>query len=153
MNQPGETRARGFGREPSRRWRDDAACRSLADQYFDPWDSDDKAAVPNATATQICGTCPVRRVCLIEAIANEEKYGTWGGLTLRQRKQLTRARKRVRCPICKGTLLALTGNHAQTCLSCGIAWRTRASTRNEQSTTQEYRPMFPSLPATGTQTS
>src|SRR5687768_7998698 len=112
-------RARGFGREPSRHWRDDASCRNLADQHFDPWDSADNALQPTATAAQICGTCPVRLDCLIEAIANVEPYGTWGGLTWQQRKKLIRARTRVRCPICTGTLLAVTSVHAQACLSCG----------------------------------
>jgi WhiB family redox-sensing transcriptional regulator len=144
LNQSGETRARGFGREPSR-WRDDAACRSLADTYFDPWDSDDKATEPTATAAQICGTCPVRRACLIEAIARNEPYGTWGGLTLKQRKKLTRARKRIKCPICSGTLLALADDHTQMCLACGIAWRTIAATRNAPRTTQERQPMSPSI--------
>jgi ribosomal protein L37AE/L43A len=78
---------------------------------------------PNATATQICGACPVRLACLIEALANDERYGTWGGLTLKQRKKLTRARDRIRCPICSGKLLALTDDNAQACLSCGITWR------------------------------
>lgn len=137
MNQPGETRARGFGREPSR-WRDDAACRNLADTHFDPWDSDDKAKEPHPTAKQFCDTCPVRRACLIEAISRNEPYGTWGGLTLKQRRALTRARKRVKCPICKGTLIAVTDEQTQACLSCGIAWRTRIS-RSAPRTTPEYR--------------
>lgn len=132
MKQPGESRARGFGREPSGDWRRDAACRSLADRYFDPWDSDDRADMPNATATQFCATCPVRRVCLIEAITHDEPYGTWGGLTRKQRKNLMRARSRVKCPICAGTLLHVTENHVQTCLSCGIAWRTIAISRSAQ---------------------
>lgn len=138
LNQPGETRARSFGREPSRRWRDDASCRNMATRYFDPWDSDDKAPEPAATAAQLCATCPVRRACLIEAIANAEPYGTWGGLTLKQRKKLIRARKRVRCPICSGSLLALTGDNAQACLSCGITWRTVSPSRRTRSTTPEY---------------
>lgn len=124
MNQPGETRARGFGRESSRHWRDDASCRNMASRYFDPWDSDDKAAEPTPIAARLCSMCPVRLACLIEAIANAEPYGTWGGLTLKQRKTLTRARKRVRCPICTGTLLILTHDRNQTCLYCGITWRT-----------------------------
>lgn len=112
----------------------------MADRYFDPWDSDDKAAEPTATAAQLCATCPVRRACLIEAITNAEPYGTWGGLTLKQRKKLTRARKRVRCPICSGNLLALTGDNAQACLSCGITWRTIAPSRSAQPMTRERQP-------------
>lgn len=138
-------RARGFGREPSGRWRAEAACRNVVDRYFDPWDSDDKALEPNPTAVQICSMCPVRRACLIEAIANAESYGTWGGLTLKQRKQLTRARKRVRCPICSGSLLVVTDDNAQTCLSCGIAWRTRSATtrRSALSSSPEYQSRSP----------
>ncbi len=146
-------RARGFGREPSRRWRDDAACRSLADRYFDPWDSDDKDIEPNATAKQICGTCPVRRTCLIEAIARKEPYGTWGGLTLKQRKKLIRAQKRLKCPICSGTQLVMSEDHAQTCLSCGIAWRTIAISRSAQPSSPGYPPKSLYLPAIDTRTS
>lgn len=112
----------------------------MASRYFDPWDSDDKAAEPTPTAAQLCATCPVRLACLIEAIANAEPYGTWGGLTFKQRKKLTRARKRVRCPICTGTLLVLTDNHGQACLSCGITWRTVASSRSAQPMTRERQP-------------
>lgn len=154
LNQPGEMRARGFGREPSRDWRREAACRDLVDTYFDPWDSDDKAAEPNATAAHICGMCPVRRACLIEAIVKVETYGTWGGLTLKQRKKLIRAQKRVRCPVCKGNLLAVADDRTQACLSCGIAWRTIAATRrNGRSTTAEYRSKYRPLPAIDTRTS
>lgn len=128
MNQPGETRAHGFGREPSRRWRDDAACQNLANKLFDPWDSDDAAELPNAAADQFCRTCPVRRSCLIEAITNDEPYGTWGGLTRKQRKRLSRARKRLSCPICSGKpLTELPATDTQVCTSCGIAWRTPKS--------------------------
>lgn len=118
-------KARSFGSAPSGDWRSAAACRGLADQYFDPWDADDRAERPNATAMQYCQRCPVRQECLIEAITNDEEYGVWGGLTRRQRKMLVRARKRKRCPICSGKLLADTdAYHLQTCLSCGITWKT-----------------------------
>lgn len=153
MNQPGETRARGFGREPSRHWRDDASCKDMTSRYFDPWDSDDKATEPTPTAAQLCATCPVRRACLIEAIVNAEPYGTWGGLTLKQRKKLTRARKRVRCPICAGTLLVLTDDHGQACLSCGITWRTIAPSRNGRHSSQVYQSTTRSMPVIDTQTS
>lgn len=123
MNQPGETRARGFGREPSGDWRHRAACRGLADTYFDPWDSDDTDTEPNATAMQFCSTCPVRRACLIEAITHGEPHGTWGGLTQKQRRNLVRARRRVRCPVCGGKLLGTPDQYTQACLSCGITWR------------------------------
>lgn len=100
--------------------------------------------LPNATAAHICGMCPVRRRCLIEAISRNEPHGIWGGLTRKQRKALVRARKRVRCPICKGSLLARADEHAQACLSCGVAWKTIApSRRNAPTTTPEYPSMQP----------
>jgi hypothetical protein len=152
LYQPSEE-ARGSGRELSRDWRHDAACQNLADRYFDPWDSDDRDERPNATATQFCATCPVRRACLIEAIANDEPYGTWGGLTRKQRKNLVRARKRVKCPICSGTRLVVTDDHAQLCMSCGIAWRTIKLSRNERRSSRVRQSTMPLSPATSIRTS
>lgn len=145
-------RARDFGREPSRNWRDDASCRDRVDQYFDPWDSDDKAYKPNATAAQLCATCPVQRACLVEAIANEEPYGTWGGLTLRQRKKLVRAQKRPRCPVCTGELLARTDDSTQACEACGLTWRTVDPNRRTQPKTPGCQSTTRSSLATGTRT-
>lgn len=34
----------------------------------------------------ICSECPVRQRCLEYAVANEERWGVWGGLTYKERK-------------------------------------------------------------------
>jgi WhiB family redox-sensing transcriptional regulator len=38
----------------------------------------------------MCSTCPVRSECLEYAIAAEERWGVWGGLTAPERERLMR---------------------------------------------------------------
>lgn len=38
----------------------------------------------------VCNHCPVKDLCLRYAIANNEKYGIWGGLTRRERIQVAK---------------------------------------------------------------
>ena len=40
------------------------------------------------TAIKLCGTCPVQRECLTYALAADEQFGTWGGLTAAERQKL-----------------------------------------------------------------
>lgn len=35
---------------------------------------------------EVCGHCPVADLCLAYAIANDEKFGIWGGMDRRERK-------------------------------------------------------------------
>lgn len=35
---------------------------------------------------EVCNLCPVSQLCLAYAIANDEKYGIWGGLNRKERK-------------------------------------------------------------------
>lgn len=37
---------------------------------------------------EICGLCPVAKQCLAYAIANDERYGIWGGMNRKERKAL-----------------------------------------------------------------
>lgn len=37
---------------------------------------------------EVCNHCPVQDLCLRYAIANDERYGIWGGLTRRERLQV-----------------------------------------------------------------
>lgn len=37
---------------------------------------------------EVCNHCPVQELCLRYAIANDERYGIWGGLTRRERLQV-----------------------------------------------------------------
>lgn len=45
-------------------------------------------------AKKFCKMCPVKSLCLEFAILNNEQYGVWGGLAIRERQQLrTKARQ------------------------------------------------------------
>ncbi len=43
-----------------------------------------------AAAKQICGSCKVVELCAAYAIATREPYGTWGGLSENDRRELIR---------------------------------------------------------------
>lgn len=43
-------------------------------------------------AKQICGRCEVRADCLEHALAHDERFGVWGGLSERERRRLQRHR-------------------------------------------------------------
>lgn len=38
----------------------------------------------------MCATCEVREECLEYALANDERFGIWGGLSERERRKLKR---------------------------------------------------------------
>jgi WhiB family redox-sensing transcriptional regulator len=41
-------------------------------------------------ARTICTGCPVKAVCLAEALDNRIEWGVWGGMTERERRRLLR---------------------------------------------------------------
>ncbi|MDR1450254.1 MAG: WhiB family transcriptional regulator [Propionibacteriaceae bacterium] len=41
-------------------------------------------------AKSVCRVCEVRKECLEYALANDERYGIWGGLSERERRRLKR---------------------------------------------------------------
>lgn len=49
---------------------------------------------PADEAKEICGRCPEQQPCLSWALAANERYGVWHGLTTRERDQLVRRRRR-----------------------------------------------------------
>lgn len=64
-------------------WVQFAACATAWPDAFFPDQGD-----PVNAAKRVCESCPVRRICLQEALDNDEEYGVWGGLSAHQRKQL-----------------------------------------------------------------
>lgn len=42
-------------------------------------------------AKLVCETCPVQRECLVQALADKEPSGIWGGLTAQERTRLREA--------------------------------------------------------------
>lgn len=72
---------------------------------YEPWmaegvcgQTDPEAFFPerggsNREAKRVCKTsCPVREECLEFAVANDEPFGVWGGLSERERRPLVAAR-------------------------------------------------------------
>lgn len=76
-------------------WRDQAACIDADPDIFFPPDNGTPGPLQTGyyrEARTYCDRCEVRQECLNYAIANNEKYGLWGGHTPKQRQQLRRRR-------------------------------------------------------------
>ncbi|MFD7815668.1 WhiB family transcriptional regulator [Streptomyces sp. NPDC059785] len=70
-------------------WVERAACREAdPDTFFPPagGTGDDR----EATAKRLCAGCPVSEPCLREALRNGEITGIWGGLNVRERREVLR---------------------------------------------------------------
>lgn len=89
-------------------WKDKAACKGQTHLFFNPHVCDQRCDGPKGCtagrqeegryeriqkAKALCETCPVTDECLDYALVTEIKFGFWGGLTERQRREL-RAQRR-----------------------------------------------------------
>jgi WhiB family transcriptional regulator, redox-sensing transcriptional regulator len=72
-------------------WREAGACKGLEPEIFYPDPDDDTEA---EVAKEVCSRCFVQTACLEFALAAREKEGVWGGLTERERRRITRQRRR-----------------------------------------------------------
>lgn len=73
-------------------WVRQAACAGMThlESVFFP----DKGE-STSPAKAICRTCPVRVECLEFAITTHQGHGIWGGTTVRERRRIWAARRRV----------------------------------------------------------
>lgn len=69
-------------------WIDRAACHDVDQRVFFP-----ERGETQALAKRICKDCEVRHECLDYALRANEKHGVWGGLSVRQRRQIRRERR------------------------------------------------------------
>lgn len=69
-------------------WRVDALCAQTDPDAFFP----DKGG-STRDAKAICARCEVREQCLEWALANDVRFGIFGGLSERERRQLKRERE------------------------------------------------------------
>ncbi|HVM35315.1 MAG TPA: WhiB family transcriptional regulator [Actinomycetota bacterium] len=69
-------------------WRELAACRHIPVDFFYP--PTDAEAEP---AKIVCRGCPVTELCLERALAADERFGVWGGLTPAERRSLVARRR------------------------------------------------------------
>jgi WhiB family transcriptional regulator, redox-sensing transcriptional regulator len=70
-------------------WIEDAACRGMDPHLFFP--TRGEAATEGLA---ICATCTVTEECLAYAIANGETWGTFGGMSAKQRRIILRKSRR-----------------------------------------------------------
>jgi WhiB family transcriptional regulator, redox-sensing transcriptional regulator len=66
-------------------WYEQAACLQANADCFFP-----EKGGSTREAKRICSTCTVRLECLHYALANDERFGIWGGLSERERRRLKR---------------------------------------------------------------
>lgn len=64
-------------------WHSKASCLGLDPNLFYPEQGENH---PEARAT--CAQCPVKDKCLEDALANGEKFGIWGGTSVRERDSI-----------------------------------------------------------------
>jgi WhiB family redox-sensing transcriptional regulator len=74
-------------------WQMRGSCRGLSsDLFFHPERERGPArAAREARAKIVCRGCPVLARCRDHALAVQEAYGVWGGLTVEERRRLIRA--------------------------------------------------------------
>jgi WhiB family redox-sensing transcriptional regulator len=76
--------------EERRDWWLGAACRETDPELFFPVGAHGPGAIEIARAKAVCGVCRVRRQCLRYALATQQAYGVWGGLTESERQLYAR---------------------------------------------------------------
>ncbi|MDN5791377.1 MAG: WhiB family transcriptional regulator [Micrococcales bacterium] len=66
-------------------WQDHSLCAQTDPEAFFP-----EKGGSTRDAKKVCVECPVRQECLEYALANDERFGIWGGLSERERRRLKR---------------------------------------------------------------
>ncbi len=66
-------------------WQEKALCAQTDPEAFFP-----EKGGSTREAKRICQGCEVRDACLEYALANDERFGIWGGLSERERRRLKR---------------------------------------------------------------
>lgn len=64
-------------------WIDDAVCAQTDPEAFFP-----EQGGSSREARRVCLTCTARTDCLEWALATGERFGIWGGMTERERREL-----------------------------------------------------------------
>jgi len=66
-------------------WQERALCAQTDPEAFFP-----EKGGSTREAKRVCASCEVREECLEYALANDERFGIWGGLSERERRKLKR---------------------------------------------------------------
>jgi WhiB family redox-sensing transcriptional regulator len=71
-------------------WRGLASCARHTPELFFPVGETGLGGTQIAMAKRICIGCPVRQECLDYALASNQRFGIWGGLTEEERRPVRR---------------------------------------------------------------
>lgn len=74
-----------IGREETPAWMAEGVCAQVDPEIMYP-----EKGGSTREAKAVCMACPVRVACLEYALANDERFGIWGGLSERERRKLKR---------------------------------------------------------------
>ena len=78
----------GIGAEAdAQSWQEQALCAETDPEAFFP-----EKGGSTREAKKICTGCEVKAQCLEYALANDERFGIWGGLSERERRRVRRQR-------------------------------------------------------------
>ena len=71
-------------------WRSRANCKGISlNVFFHPnGERDPLRSRREAQAKAVCRSCPVRFECLHDALTTPNAYGTWGGMSERERRKV-----------------------------------------------------------------
>ncbi|WP_328767288.1 WhiB family transcriptional regulator [Streptomyces sp. NBC_00286] len=70
---------------PDLSWQEQALCAQTGADFFFP-----EPGSSVREAKRICALCEMRPACLQYALANDERFGVWGGLSEKERLSLRR---------------------------------------------------------------
>ena len=76
------------GLPPELAWQERALCAQTDPEAFFP-----EKGGSTREAKRVCTGCTVRVECLESALANDERFGIWGGLSERERRRLRLQRR------------------------------------------------------------
>jgi WhiB family transcriptional regulator, redox-sensing transcriptional regulator len=77
-----------YGAIDAQPWQASALCAQTDPEAFYP-EKGDQAK----TAKMICAQCPVKSECLEYSLARDERFGIWGGLSERDRREIRKRRE------------------------------------------------------------
>ena len=84
-----ESQRRRAESEPDTTWREQAACAGVDPDLFFPLGESGPVNEPMIDAAKaLCEECVVKQDCLNYVLANNEKYGIWGGTTPKERRAI-----------------------------------------------------------------
>jgi WhiB family transcriptional regulator, redox-sensing transcriptional regulator len=102
-------------------WAKSAVCSQTDPEMWFPEKGNGNTAIK---AKEICQGCPVREQCLEYALANNEQFGVWGGMSFNERqKHKHRQPRQPRTHCDKGHELARVGRCGDgRCAQCSREW-------------------------------